>query len=240
MSPQVHVGPVAELCGRLAALLEDRAKHALARRGLCAVALPGGSVGDIFFPKLAAAQCDWGRMRFFWTDERAVPPDHEDSNYGLARRLWLDPAGVPPGNVHRMPAEMADAAQAAIAYEQAMIATLGAPPRLDLALLGMGPDGHVCSLFPGHALLREERRFVAALSDSPKPPPRRLTLTLPALRAADMVVLAAMGEGKARAIREALEDPSSQLPAALALRGAAAAVVLLDPPAAAGLGAVAG
>lgn len=240
MRPQIHVGPASVLVGRLAALLEDQAERAQARRGLCAVALPGGSVAAIFFPELARAQCDWSRMAFYWGDERAVPPEHPDSNYGLARRLWLDPAGIPPANVHRMPAEEPDAEQAARSYEAALIAALGTPPRLDLALLGVGPDGHVCSLFPRHALLREERRHVAPIDDAPKPPPRRLTLTLPALRAADLVVVAALGDAKAGAMREALEDSASRLPVALAIRGARRAVVLLDPAAAVLLGAAPG
>jgi 6-phosphogluconolactonase len=99
-------------------------------------------------------------------------------------------------------------------------------------LLGVGPDGHVCSLFPGHPLLDEQHRFVAAILDSPKPPPRRLTLTLPALAAARLLVVAAFGEATAAVMREALEDPKSGLPVALALRGAKQALVLLDAAAA--------
>jgi 6-phosphogluconolactonase len=117
-----------------------------------------------------------------------------------------------------------------------MTRVLGAPPRLDIALLGVGPDGHVCSLFPGHPLLLERERSVAPIEDSPKPPPRRLTLTLPALWSAEVLVVAALGEGKAAVLRDALEDPGSELPVALAMRGARGALVLLDPPAASLLG----
>jgi 6-phosphogluconolactonase len=236
MHPEVHVEQAPALSARLARLLEDQAGRAQEERGVCAVALPGGSVAGIFFPDLARAQCDWSRVAFFWGDERAVPPDHPESNYGLARRLWLDPAGVPASSVHRMPADAPDLARAARAYEEEMTRVLGAPPRLDIALLGVGPDGHVCSLFPGHPLLLERERSVAPIEDSPKPPPRRLTLTLPALWSAEVLVVAALGEGKAAVLRDALEDPGSELPVALAMRGARGALVLLDPPAASLLG----
>jgi len=232
MRPEIHVEQAAGLARRLARLLEEEAERAQARRGLCAVALPGGSVAAIFFPDLARAQCDWSRTAFFWGDERAVPPDDPESNYGRARELWLEPAGVPLPNIHRMPADDPDAERAARAYEDLLTRTLGTPPRLDFALLGVGPDGHVCSLFPGHPLLRERQRLVAPIADAPKPPRRRLTLTLPMLWAAELVVVAALGEAKADAMREALEEPASPLPVALAMRGARRTVVLLDPPAA--------
>jgi 6-phosphogluconolactonase len=231
MTPQIRVDDTAALAAHLTTLFAREAERASAGRGQCAVALPGGSVAAIFFPELARAQCDWSRVAFFWGDERAVPPDHPDSNYAVAHSLWLAPAGVPAANVHRMPADDPDAERAARAYEGTLTRVLGAPARLDVALLGVGPDGHVCSLFPGHALLKEDRRWVAAIADAPKPPPRRLTLTLPALAAAALVVVAALGEAKAAVMREALKDPASTLPVALALRGAQRAVVLLDPPA---------
>jgi 6-phosphogluconolactonase len=232
MRPEIHVDHASGLAGRLARLFEEESERARARRGFCAIALPGGSVAAIFFPELAGAQCDWSRTAFFQADERAVPPDHPDSNYRLARELWLDPAGVPASSVHRMPADDPDLERAALAYEALLARTLGGPPRLDLALLGMGPDGHVCSLFPGHPLLDERVRLVAAIDDAPKPPPRRMTLTLPMLWSAELLVVAALGEAKAEALRDALEDPASALPVAQAVRGARRAVLLLDPPAA--------
>jgi 6-phosphogluconolactonase len=232
MSPEIHVGQAAVLAGRLTTLIEQEAERAQATRGFCAIALPGGSVAAIFFPELARAQCDWSRTVFFWGDERAVPPEHPDSNYGLALALWLAPAGVPARNVHRMPADEADGVRAARSHEDTLLRVLGTPPRLDVALLGVGPDGHVCSLFPGHPLLGEERRWVAPIDDAPKPPPRRLTLTLPTLGAAALTVVVALGEAKAAVLREALHEPGSALPVALALRRAQRAVVLLDPHAA--------
>jgi 6-phosphogluconolactonase len=231
MRPDVHVGEGEDLALRLASLFARQAQS----RVPCAVALTGGSVATTCYPEMSRTRCDWSRIAFFWGDERAVPPDHPDSNYGLARKLWLDPAGVPAASIHRMEAERPDIEAAARAYEETLLRVAGDPPRLDLVLLGVGPDGHVCSLFPGHALLRAHQRYVAAVEDSPKPPPRRLTLTLPVLRAAEMLAVVAMGEAKAAVMREALEDETSPLPVALALRGARHAVVLLDPAAAGSL-----
>lgn len=232
MRPEIHVDQASGLALRLARLLEEEANRAQARRGLCAIALPGGSVAAIFFPELARAQCDWSRTAFFWGDERAVAPEDPQSNYRLARHLWLEPAGVPGPRIHRMPADDPDAERAARSYEELLTRVLGTPPQLDLALLGMGADGHVCSLFPGHPLLSERQRLVAPIADAPWPPARRLTLTLPVLWEAALVVVAALGEAKADVLREALEEPTSPLPIALAIRGARRAVILLDPPSA--------
>lgn len=236
MAAEVVVDKPETLAALLAGRVEDTARGCLARGGLFALALPGGSVATTFFPRLAAAPVDWSRADFFWGDERAVPPAHPDSNYAAAWTLWLEAAKVPPGRIHRMEAEAGDASGAAAAYADLMVRLLGSPPRLDIALLGVGPDGHVCSLFPRHPLLGEQTRWVAALDDSPKPPPRRLTLTLPTLEAAELVVVAALGESKAAPIRAALEEPRSQLPVALVTRRSRRVLFLLDEPAASLLG----
>jgi len=186
-------------------------------------------VATTFFPALAASGIDWTRSAFFWGDERAVPESDPDSNAGLARRLWLGPAGVPDANVHRMETDAPTLARAAERYAATLTRVLGTPPRLDVALLGVGPDGHVCSLFPGHAAL-EARGFAVEVEDAPKPPPRRVTLTLPTLAAAELVVVVALGAGKAPVMREALAG--ADLPVARVLRDARRAVVLLDPDAA--------
>jgi 6-phosphogluconolactonase len=232
MLPEIIVDAPQVLPGKLATRLLGEARRAIAERRLFAMALPGGSVADAFFPRLAQLPLDWSRTLFFWGDERAVPASDHESNYGKARALWLEPAEVPAASVHPMPAYAADLDGTAAAYADEMVHVLGTPPRLDLVLLGVGPDGHVCSLFPGHRLLREERLWVAALEDSPKPPPRRLTLTLPTLAAADLVIVAAVGHSKAAAVRAALHDAESALPVALVVRRARRALFLLDPAAA--------
>ena len=219
----VHKTPIDALVERI----EAEAGAAIDARGSFSIALPGGSVATEGFPRLAASRVDWSRVDFFWGDERAVPPTHADSNYGVARSSLLSPVRASPDRVYRMPADREDLAAGARQYERDL-RRIG----LDVALLGVGPDGHVCSLFPGHALLREAERWVVPIEDSPKPPPRRLTLTLPALVAARAVVIVALGAGKAAVVKEAVEDEASQLPLALVLRDAPRAFLLLDPPAA--------
>jgi 6-phosphogluconolactonase len=230
MTIEIVVGSLEDLTEACAREFEEAAARAVRERGRFAVALPGGSVATTFFPRLA--RVDGSRTDFFWVDERAVPPSDPESNFGVAERLWLTPGRVAAERVHRMPADASDLENAAKSYAEELTSLLGDPPRLDVALLGMGPDGHVGSLFPGHSLLREGRRWVAAILDSPKPPPRRLTLTVPVLHAADLLIVAAMGEAKAEVVRQAIEDSTSVLPVALALRGARRALILLDRPAA--------
>lgn len=208
------------------------ASRAIAARGVFSLALSGGSVATLCFPALAEAPIPWSKVRFFWADERAVPADDPESNSGVADRLWLSRLPEAP-TVHRMAGEATDLGAAARDYE-ALILDNGP---LDLVLLGMGPDGHVASLFPGHPLLMERERRVAAVLDSPKPPPRRLTLTLPTLLEARAVIVVATGAAKAEVVRAAVEDPHSKLPVAAVLRGATDATLILDPAAGARLSA---
>jgi 6-phosphogluconolactonase len=231
MLPEIIIDTPTNLAERLAARVADEGRRALAARGRFAMALPGGSVARTFFPRLALDSFDWSRVDFFWVDERAVPVDDPESNYGLARALWIGPAAVPQDRVHRLEADAADLEAAAVRAEDDLVRCLGQPPRLDIALLGVGPDGHVCSLFPGHALLDEKRRWVGVETAAPMPPPRRLTLTLPTLAGAELIVVAAFGKTKAAAVRAALHDPNSTLPLARVLHRAGRALVLLDPEA---------
>jgi 6-phosphogluconolactonase len=232
MLPEIIIDTAVNLTETMSARVERDGLRALAARGRFALAIPGGSVARTFFPRLARGSFDWSRADFFWGDERAVVPTDAESNYGLARSLWLDSAGVPADRIHRLEAESADPVAAAAAYADELTRLLGQPPRLDIVLLGVGTDGHICSLFPGHALLGENRKWVAVETSAPTPPPRRLTLTMPTLAAAERVILAAMGETKAEVVRAALRDPDSSLPVAIALRHARKALVLLDPAAA--------
>jgi 6-phosphogluconolactonase len=232
MSLELVVDKVPGLAEAFARRFCDEARQAIAARGRFSVALPGGSVAEDLFPRLARAPLDWSRVELFWGDERAVPPESPDSNFGVARRLLLEPAGVPSQRVHRMPADDAELDAAAARHGAELRSLLGAPPRFDLVLLGVGPDGHVCSLFPGHAALEESAREVVVVVDSPKPPPRRLSLTLPVLTRSRLLVVGAFGEAKAEIVRELVEERESPLPAARAARGAAHTLLLLDPAAA--------
>jgi 6-phosphogluconolactonase len=226
------VRPIPELADAFARLLEDAYRGARIEGRPVSIAVPGGSVAESFFPRLVKLPLDWRRILVFFGDERAVSPDSGDANVAEARALWLDRVPIPMANVHRMRADDPDLDGAARDYERLLVETLGSPPRIDLVLLGLGPDGHVCSLFPGHAALLETERYVVPVLDSPKPPAKRITLTLLALGAARSVVLAAFGAAKATVVREAVEDPASRLPAARALRVGPRALTLLDPEAA--------
>jgi 6-phosphogluconolactonase len=230
--PEVVIDEPGRLAHAFVARYETAARSAINARGRFVCAVPGGSVAEAFFPALATAAVDWPLVDVFWDDERAVAPDDPASNFGVARRLWLDRVPLDPAHVHRMRAEATDLDQAAAAYAHELGRIQGDRP-LDLVLLGMGADGHVCSLFPAHAALDEGTRSVVAVTDAPKPPSRRMTLTLVALAGAALVCLAAFGTAKATVVRRLLQGSDSPLPAARALRAARSALVLLDPEAAA-------
>ena len=231
MPLEQQVAKVPVLAELLAGRLEREASAAIAARGRFSIAVPGGSVAVRFFPRLAAAAVDWSRTDFFQADERAVPPGDPDSNFAALSRLWLEPAGVPPARIHRMEGEDPDPNAAARRSAHDLTRTLGEPARLDVVLLGAGPDGHVASLFPDHPALRATRPAVA-VHDSPKPPPGRLTLTLPVLTSARLVVIAVLGAEKAAMVRRWLGDPESDLPVARVARTAERVLLLLDPEAA--------
>jgi 6-phosphogluconolactonase len=226
MSPELLAGDRAAIERMLIADFERAAADAIARRGAFRVVLSGGSIAQLFYPSLAALPLDWSLVDFFWADERAVPPEHPDSNFGEASRLWLTPAGVPAARAHRIHGEDTDLPRAARAYAAELERIAGSPPALDIALLGVGPDGHVASLFPGHPALREERALVVPIEDAPKPPPRRITLTIPVLAAIALTVVAAAGEEKRQMVHRALE-PGSALPIAVLIARARKLRVLL-------------
>jgi 6-phosphogluconolactonase len=233
MQQDLVVAPPETLARHFAERVATEARRALAARGGFALAVSGGSVGDTFLPLLANADVDWPRVDVFWLDERAVPPDHPDSNYRQAWEPWLSRVPAEPARVHRLRGEAADLDAAALAAERELRQAIGPRGRIDVALAGLGPDGHVASLFPGHPALAESARWAVAVTDSPKPPPRRLTLTLRAFAATDLLVVAAFGEAKAEPVRAAYADATSDLPIALAVRRARRRLWLLDAAAAA-------
>jgi 6-phosphogluconolactonase len=229
--PELEVAEREALAERFAAAFEGAARRATAARGRFACAVPGGSVAEAFFPALVHAAVDWTRLHVFFSDERAVPLSHPDSNAGLARRVWLDGVSLAPSHVHPLYRPGLTLEQAVAGAERELESVLGSPPRLDLVLLGLGRDGHVASLFPGHPALQQPG-LVLALRDAPKPPRGRLTLGLAALAAAREIWIAAFGAEKAEVAREALEAPESRLPLALALRSGPPVRFFLDPAAA--------
>lgn len=195
--------------------LQRVASDALEQRGQFHIAVPGGSLANLIFPSFADAQLDWSRVHVWWVDERKVPPNHPDSNYKAAQELWLTKVPAIAHPLHS-PSE----------YEAKL------PRPLDVALLGVGPDGHVASLFPGHPGLEVTNKRVFAVDDSPKPPPKRLTLSLPEICSAREVWVVVTGAAKAQMIAEAVK-PDSTLPVARVLRGASDVRLWLDPAAAA-------
>ena len=215
MNAEIVVLPSA---AAVAEALADRTAAALRatleaepRATLC---LTGGSTPVPAYRRLAGAEgVDWDRVHVFWGDERSVPPDHDESNYGMALRTLLQPAGVPDSNVHRMPGEC-PAPEGAVVYEQALEQFFGDRLRFDVLHLGMGDDGHTASLFPGSPALDErDRRVVATQAPPSSAVTERLSLTLPTLAQARLCLVAAAGEAKREAFGRVLDAYDGPPPA---------------------------
>ncbi len=206
--------------------IEARLEEAIAQRGRASLALCGGSTPQGVYSSLAAGLAG-DRVELYFGDERCVPPDHPDSTFRLVTEFLLDHVrGVAPV-VHRMEGEAQDLDAAARRYEALL------PERFDVVIAGMGEDGHTASLFPGHPATRERERRVLHVADAPKPPPDRLTLTVPVLEAARHTVMLVRGASKADAVARALGGTLdlSGCPAQVCRAGA----WFLDPAAAAAL-----
>jgi len=186
------------------------ANESIVTHGRFTLALSGGTTPRKLYGMLGdepyLSQIDWARVDIFWSDERCVPPDSEDSNYLLAQQVLLNKIPIPAAHIHRMPADAEDRDAASQAYTDEMrrvFATDGIPS-FDLIQLGMGPEGHTASLFPHQASLHEQQRLVMPVS-VPKPPPPRLTFTPPLLNAAHNVLFLVSGPDKADAVQAVLE-----------------------------------
>jgi len=212
-----------ELFAAAAEEVVHAANEAVAQRGRFTIALAGGSTPKSLYNLVATnarTTLPWDRMFFFWGDERHVPPTDPESNYRMAEEAMLSKVPVPPGNVFRIKTENPEAAAAAEDYEKAIRKFFGLEPglfpRFDLILLGMGPDGHTASLFPGTTALQEKSRLVVA-NWVEKMKTHRITLTLPVLNAARCVTFLVSGTDKAPALKAVLEEnvPAEQYPAKL-------------------------
>jgi 6-phosphogluconolactonase len=247
---EVRRYPDAETLSRAAAVdFVELAHRAVDRQGRFSVVLAGGSTPRRLYELLALpghrAEVDWDRVEFFWGDERAVPPDHPDSNYGMAFVVLLGPLAVRAAQVHRIKGELADLEEGASDYHGEIARLFGVtpdgpPPPFDLVLLGMGADGHTASLFPYSEALPERRRwvvshYVARLNA------RRITLTPPILNRAREVRLLVTGPDKAKTLQEVLEGPRDpeRLPVQLIAPESGRLVWLVDQAAAAKLHAAA-
>jgi 6-phosphogluconolactonase len=197
-------------------------RRGIEHRGVAHLALSGGGTPERTYELLAEEMKDWDAVHVWFADERCVPPQDEQSNYKMAARTLIDRISLPGRQIHRMQGELGPW-QGASSYADELRASFPGDeselPALDLIVLGIGPDGHIASLFPGAPTLAAgDQELCLGVEDSPKPPPRRITLSLAMLRAAHRCLLLATGSSKADALSAALAEPSKHVPASLLLR----------------------
>ena len=245
--PQLVVHRDKELMAEAAAArLITRIVDAQSARGSASVVLTGGRNGNQLLSAIAGSPArdavDWSRLDLWWGDERYLPAGHPDRNATQAVAELLEKVPVDPSRVHEMPSsdgpDGEDVESAAERYAEELAKAArpddhGRVPTFDVLLLGVGPDTHVASLFPEHPGVRETERTVVGVRGAPKPPPVRVSLTLPAIRAAREVWLLAAGEDKAEAVALALSGPGEVQAPASGARGRARTLWLLDRAAAA-------
>ncbi|HEV8714816.1 MAG TPA: 6-phosphogluconolactonase [Candidatus Binatia bacterium] len=236
---QIATDP-AELSQAAATEFVRQARETVQAKGSFTVSLSGGSTPKSLYALLAEdpslrAAVPWSKVHFFWGDERHVPPDHPDSNYRMTHEAMLAKVPVPPANVHRINSEYPQASQAADEYEQTLREffrlAAGQFPRFDLLLLGMGPDGHTASLFPGTAALHERTHLTVA-NWVDKFNAYRITLTLPVLNSAANIIFLISGEEKAETLRAVLHGEPERFPAQLICPTQGTLLWLVDRPAA--------
>ncbi|KAL6644405.1 hypothetical protein ACP70R_016013 [Stipagrostis hirtigluma subsp. patula] len=207
-----------DLAASLAEYTAELSAKFAAERGAFAVVLSGGSLVKAL-RKLAESPyleaVDWSKWHVFWVDERVVPKDHADSNYRLAFDEFLSKVPIPADQVYAINDSLS-AEEAADDYESRLkqlvkngvieMSSVTGFPKFDLMLLGMGPDGHVASLFPGHPFVHENQKWVTYVKDSPKPPPERITFTFPMINSSAYIALVVTGAGKGGAVHKALSE----------------------------------
>jgi len=205
VTPVVVPGP-AELAEAAASWTAQRITSAVGERGACYMALAGGETPRGCYERLAQPPyreaLPWPSVFVYWSDERQVPLDDPGSNYAMARAALLDQVPIPPEQVFPLVGDPTPALRR-------VPSDAAGRPRFDVIHLGLGEDGHTASLFPGHPALREVRALIAAIHDAPKPPPERLTLTLPVINAARAVLFMVQGASKREALVRVLRrDPA--------------------------------
>jgi 6-phosphogluconolactonase len=218
---------IVEDAKEVAAVVAERLARAAREGGN--VVLTGGTTPEQAYEEAAKRAADWSKVEVWWGDERCVPPDHEHSNYGMAKRALLDRLDVAPKAVHRMKGELGKE-EAAADYERELGDT-----QLELLLLGLGPDGHIASLFPNAQTLRQRKRVLPAEAGL-EPFVDRVTLSLATLKSAQEILFVISGESKADAVRRAFASkPSPETPASLVRASEGRTTAILDRAAAAAL-----
>lgn len=220
-APTLAASVAARMCDRLAAIQATGTTPS--------VVLTGGTIAIEIYEALQAGAVDWAHVDFYWGDERFVPAGHADRNDQQARDSFLDRLGVPADHIHAFPPH--DCAYSAAEAADSYAGEIPAAP-FDLVLIGVGPDGHIASLFPGFAQLHETERRVVEVFDSPKPPPVRLTMTFPTLNNAASVWFLVAGVGKAEAVARAHGGGTIDDTPATGVRGHTETLWLLDEAAA--------
>ncbi|KAH9950507.1 6-phosphogluconolactonase [Amylocystis lapponica] len=209
----------AELCDALAHFIIKAQKESIEKKGRFTIALSGGSLPTQLNALIGKPGVKWEKWQVYYADERVVPLDHPDSNHLLCTTELFSKVPIPSSHIHTIDFSLADdLEELSDAYEKELIREFAQKdsarfPIFDLILLGVGPDGHTASLFPGHELLSEDDRWVAFIEDSPKPPPKRITLTYPVINHAYRVAFVASGAGKADTLHTVLDKPEEGLPA---------------------------
>jgi 6-phosphogluconolactonase len=212
----IVAGDLEALSHQVANQIARTVAEAVAARGRCTLALAGGNTPRRTYELLTEPPLrdavPWDALHLFWGDERCVPPDHPDSNYRMAREALIDRAPIPAANVHRVRTEEGSAAAVAAYYERELRNFFGLEvedvPRFDVILLGMGPDGHTVSLFPGSPALDETQRLVVPNSIDYMPH-ERVTFTFQVLNAARLIAFLITGRDKAESLARALNGDSA-------------------------------
>ncbi|KAK9277484.1 hypothetical protein L1049_007028 [Liquidambar formosana] len=213
-----------ELGTDLADYIAELSEVSVKERGVFAIGLSGGSLialmGKLYETPYNKT-VDWAKWYIFWADERVVAKNHADSNYKLAKDCLLSKVPIVPSHVHSIN-DSVSAEEAADEYEFVIrqlvktrvvsVSEISDCPKFDLILLGMGSDGHIASLFPNHPVLDEKNQWVTFITDSPKPPPERITFTLPVINSASNVAMVVTGGSKAEAVHLAIDDVGPDCP----------------------------
>ncbi|XP_077982926.1 6-phosphogluconolactonase-like [Glandiceps talaboti] len=217
LEKKIHVLDEKELSSKVCEFVAAKSKEAIESRGCFNVGVSGGSVAKFLSAGLPAMEgLDWAKWRVFFCDERLVPFDNDDSTYKYFKENMFGKVSIPSDQIFIVdPSLSVEDAAKDYAKKVDNVPKENNLPAFDLLVLGMGPDGHTCSLFPGHKLLQETSVTVAPISDSPKPPPCRVTLTFPVVNNTRCAMFVSGGAGKAEVLRRILEgNESDPLPAA--------------------------